>query len=458
VAYTGWLQFAGTEIINTARVAAYSRGVAVACGDPDLPASLGDASYTTAAADPAPWYDPSRPESAQFHGLLGLEYLGTGTSTAQRQWTELLGPGGVPGTGRRSSLEIEVRALAVASTPAGMSYGTAWLASALRGSECGPACSGDTLCLYTAAPRRPLIGAVDDGCGVVGDGFPDPDWDPVTGDETAPGGNALVRQLFNSAVIEAPKVVSETRLAGGLVREVRWTLRAGVPYWYARPRMVMRGGNGAPPNPDVYQDVILNYDPWTWQQNCPQEATCLDDDPFCVQPPPPPERPPAPVDPCYPNNPANDRPGQSHIFHAARTIFSIPQGTGPDWMDTVPIIRVYAGALPVRRLIMRWYHNPTGAPCDGSLDPCFSCAEITIPWLPRSTLLTIDGRTQRAYADCPGSSTLTEPRMYGPAGGVFTWPVFSCSTALCCELIADATSIASDSWMDIQMSYREDAI
>jgi hypothetical protein len=454
VVYTGWASFAGTELINNSRTAIYSRGINLTCYLPELAASLGDDPYVSPADDDAPWSDQYRSESNQFYGLVGKEFLGADTASNAVQWTELLGDGGVPGAHRRSSREVEVKALAVAGSDAGMSYGLAWLASALRGSACTTGCYGDSFCVYAAPPTRPLL-TDDSECPTIG--VPDPDWDPIEGG-SAPGGNALQRSLFNVAVIEGLEVTGKTRLGGGLVYEVRWTVKAGLPYWYSEPTLIAR--DTGQPGGDIYRDVLANYDPWSWQAGCPTATGCLDLDPYCDNGPAAPELAPTPPDPCFPSNPANNPVGQPnrHRFNARRAVIPIPGGSGPGWLEKVPTITVYTGQRDLHRLILRWYDNPKQLACGPSLDPCYACAEVNVPWLPKSVEFTLDGRTRRASVDCPGPGGLTEPRVYGPSGGAFEWPVFECSAPMCLEVLVDNDRAALDLTIDVQMSYREDAI
>lgn len=452
MAFEGWLSYAGTEILNVARVAQYSGIVGGGCNCAELAEALEDKPYVRPDADRAPWFDVSVPESSQFYGIMGLELIGADTGTVTYQWTEFLGDGGVPGAMRRASKEIQVKALAVAGSAAGMSYGMGWLASALRGSSCRDACFGDDLCLLAACPVRPRR---------------DPTWNPVNGSPGAPGFHQLIRTGYNTTLLEGPEVTNRYWLGGQVLHEVQFTLKLGVPFWYREMKLVVRGdGNTGPSDPTIYQDTIPNYDPWNWQAGCAQAISCLDDDPYCLTPPAPPIDAPMPPDPCNPNDPRNYGAGRpppynnpnGYRFNAGRSIFSIPRGTGSDWGEKVPIFKLYTGSLPFRRLMLRWYDNPTGRRCDNTLDPCFSCAEIMVPYLPRSTMFVFDGRLKRAYADCPGTGPLVEPRMYGRNGGPFEWPVFECATPLCCEVLADATSLARDSWMEIYMATREDAI
>jgi hypothetical protein len=457
MAYFGWLSFAGTELINNERASTYAAlaGIDLRCDVPDLAASLGDDPYVDPVTDDAAWIDPSLPESGRFYGVAGLEFVGLQRSTSARSWSELLGDGGVPGGSRRASIEFEVRAVMVGVDEPAMSYGLAWLDAALRGSSCTTSCEGDELCLYAARPTRPRLLVPGDGECVDTGGDPDTTWDPLLGNDVAPGGDALVRNLYRVATIEGPEVTARRFVPGGAIWNVRWLVRVGTPWLFSSPRLVARR-EGSGTNPAFYTDTVPDYDPWSWRDACPDTVSCLDEDPWCTVPVLPPLTAPAPPDPCFPNDPRNNPPDEPtrHRFSAGRIVFAIPRGTGGDWFDKVPVIRLFSGNLPAQRIIVRWYDNPRAEVCGGGLDPCNSCAEINLVWLPRSSLLTLDGRVQAATVDCPGG-VIQEPRLYGPSGGPLTWPVFECSAPLCCEVIMDSATVAENSWIDVSMVQRQ---
>lgn len=162
--YLGWLSYAGRELINNNRVAAYARGVTVTCGCDTLPEALGDEPYKHPAQDPAPWYERSVPESQDFWGCVGLEVNGASQSTRKTTFTDLINDGATPGTARREAREIEVKAMLLARSEAGLSWGLSWLNAALRGSACKTGCGGDELCMLSGCPEPPIAAADADAC------------------------------------------------------------------------------------------------------------------------------------------------------------------------------------------------------------------------------------------------------------------------------------------------------
>lgn len=162
--YLGWLSYAGRELINNNRVAAYARGVTVTCGCDSLPDALGDEPYRHPAQDPAPWFERSVPESGDFWGCVGLEITGGAASTRKTTFTDLINDGSTPGPARREAREIEVKTMLLARTEAGLSWGISWLNAALRGSACKTGCGGDELCVLSGCPEPPPVSADADAC------------------------------------------------------------------------------------------------------------------------------------------------------------------------------------------------------------------------------------------------------------------------------------------------------
>lgn len=444
--YEGFLSYAGVELVNTARTQAYST-VPIQCSCPWLAAALGDDDYTSPDQDQAEWFDPAAPESKDFHGLVGLAFTGADNATRTRQWTELLTSGGVPGAERHASREIEVKALAVAASNAGLSYGLSWLSAALSGSACLDGCEGDRLCVLTECPAPPEPDATV--CAPDGDAGPTP---PPGGGEWNPqqAGDAALRELFDVACIDGPLVQNTRHLAGGVVAEVVFTLKAGVPWWHRTPVPVAALTWGTLPD-TTYTDTLPNYDPIRVLDDCPTDTAtgdCLDENPYCALPPFPTEPILELPDPCYPTS----------VFTAQRAVNTIQSYSNPEWLTKVPIVTVRSGSLPLHRLTLRWYDNPLQQLCDASsVEPCQACSEITMPWMPRSSVLTLDGRTQSATLDCPGGATTApESALYGPRGGLYRWPEFPCATSMCLEIVVDATGVARDFSVEVEMVTRGD--
>jgi hypothetical protein len=106
--------------------------------------------FTSPSADPAPWYDSTIPESAEFLGLiskLDFQTLGIKRNISQRFGN--LG-GGVIGIEQFAARNLHVDGLLVAATCPGLEYGRHWLYSRLGGDCIG--CTMRTIRVRESCP------------------------------------------------------------------------------------------------------------------------------------------------------------------------------------------------------------------------------------------------------------------------------------------------------------------
>lgn len=415
---TNWLTLGGNEIINSARVRAYTAacgGGSIGCACPGLAQAVeGDdfTGYTDPVVDDAPWIDSAVPASGEFLGVLGLEADGLGNGTLRRTPVDLAASGANIGTGRYGHREVTYTVTLVGRTEAGLSYGTSWLASALRATACGTGdCFGAEMCLFAWCPT-----------------------DAADGDEAQ-------RFLFDAGLLEGPETTRLFRSDNGLwLRTVEFTLVIGNPHLYTAPYIQL--------GPDDGDTSIVRVPPGGPGAVCPTEPGCAYD-PDCPPPPLPPP-PPQPVDPCWPIS----------GFQGARTMFSVPPGGVSSWFETVPVVRITTGDQPLRRVSVRFYANPTGAPCDRFLDRCLACGEANFAYLPAGAELVLDGRRQRTIMDCSGGRglALSEPVPFGPSGGLFSWPVIDCASGLCIEVLWERADASEEAAVEIEMAARQEAI
>lgn len=414
----------------------------IGCSCNGLADALGDAPYSDPVSDGAAWYDPDAPESKDFCGLLGLELTGASDGGAERPWTELLGDGGRGGGLRQTSRELEVKASALAASQEGLAYGIAWLAAALRGSE-DESCLGDDLCAFAGCPGEP---ARTNTC--------DEQVNPLrTPRDLYEEGTRLLRHLHGVQLMTGPTVEDRRRIEGMSVATVSFTLKAAWPWWYREPARVLDTATHAPER----VDYLDNYD--ILGTPCREPRDCLADTPYCQDNGPWGDEPfpgwsghdahAGFIDPCYPLEP----------FDAIREVYQISDLRSAAWLEKAPLMRFYSGSHPLQRLTIRWYPNPQDYPPSQRLDPCTSCAELTVPWIPSRTTLTLDGRVQQASVDCRGSSGAmhTAVTLYGPRGGIYTWPTFTCGVPMLCEVLMHRGSAAQDRQLTIDFAAREDA-
>lgn len=103
--------------------------------------------YVSPADDPAPWYDSSRPESADFLGFVpSLTLVPVIARTTAARGTR----GGVIGAHRPAMRVLQVTAEMYAASEAGMAWGERWLNHALTGALEG--CDLDDLRILPACP------------------------------------------------------------------------------------------------------------------------------------------------------------------------------------------------------------------------------------------------------------------------------------------------------------------
>jgi hypothetical protein len=195
------------EIANAARTLSYLgqfMPVQVQTSGLCTPCSALAGTFGSPYSDPAPWYDASRPESAEFYGVL-LDSLESASPLARS--TKQLASGG------QSIGQILVRGRTVqasgamyAATEQAMDYGVRWLGEALKGS-CEDICGLSTLCLLPACPDT---------------GLP-----------------TRWRRLYDAGLIDGPVVAPIAGMNSCILRTVSFQLAASQGYLYAEPVVVL---------------------------------------------------------------------------------------------------------------------------------------------------------------------------------------------------------------------------
>lgn len=160
----------GQEIVNDARTMAYleagygptSLRVSGGCACPRIRELIECNSdpYASPSSDPAPWYDASVPESADFAGFLTTDFEGLG-STYTRTSTDKITGGAVLGRLRPQPRTLTWKGLLFGRSDSAVQFGLRWLTANLRGTNC--ACGGEDLdilvsCPETVVPAVPVCG------------------------------------------------------------------------------------------------------------------------------------------------------------------------------------------------------------------------------------------------------------------------------------------------------------
>jgi hypothetical protein len=140
-----WLRLDGVEIANVARTLDYLRHGAAGPGVGNVSPSFcsvlyrpdgSPLTYVNPVDDPAPWYDPTRPESSQFLGIVVTDMKLE--SVTKRSPVDLPGNYGGATTGPRQSIgrRVDITATLISASKAGAEYGLEWLDQVLGAAGC----------------------------------------------------------------------------------------------------------------------------------------------------------------------------------------------------------------------------------------------------------------------------------------------------------------------------------
>ena len=427
--FPGYLNLGCTEIINNERVAAYVGGINqgadctgaggnIECDRcPDLPDALGHDPYISAAVDDAPWYDPVRASSVDFLGVMGGNIEGLTDATYTRTPVPLIGGGSAIGPLHREHREMAFTVTAVARSECGLSYGMEWLARALSADPCEQGCAGAEAVIFACCPE----------------------------DTAAIGIDSQMRHLYNVGILDGPTVTERVWVTESLMwATVTFTLVAGNPYIFGEP--LDTGDEWT----SLAAGDLVQADPDDVYQKCLPPVPCAEDR-ECPDPILPPA-PPAPLSPCYATG--------ADAFRVARIMVASEEY--PAWAELVPVVEVLAGSESIRRLLVRFWFNPANAECGTvELDPCDSCGDVNVSFVPAGSTLTVDGRTQRSVIECETEFlgvARSAPDLYGREGGLFTYPFFPCPGGLCVEVWALDSTVADDAQVRVQLVPRADVV
>jgi len=137
-------------------------------------------------------------------------------------------------------------------------------------------------------------------------------------------------------------------------------------------------------------------------------------DPDCSVVPPPP-RPPIIASDCI-----------EDVGVWLRYYTEIPANLVLDWIDIVPTLEITTGAEAARQVRIRYYPNPDALPTD-QVDTSTWLSEQIVSFMPAATTLTLDGVTQRVWAEVNDTDPISADHLlYGTNGKPATWPVLSC--------------------------------
>lgn len=412
----------GTELWNTARLQAhlinlgspFDSGPMVCRCETLTPEVLGaEGPYTVpdAEVEPAPWYDPAVPESAEYLGFLPLSVDGVDDNPRSRTVTGAVGGGGVFGPARDLPRTITVSGVVIGSTCCGASYGLQYLAQVLGGCS-GDVCDGDCLEMFNCCPAP----------GMTPEQF-----------------IAAHRRVFRrTSLVSGPTVIRRRATGdcgrggcgdGGELIEIEFVLVAGTPWAWTDPIPLLEvtppiGGEGdcidwclssATSGPNACEPV-----------ECLFRACAAEGDP-CGDPRNPVPRPPGPKVPagsfCAPLAPE-------------RACYAIDLSARPQWATDVPLIQVYSGATEMRNVRVVIYERPAGfeGDCDAVADSalCSPVQDFNISYIPPRTTLTLDGPIGRAVVNCDGVCRTASTAYGNQDGGPVHVAELTCATYCVC--------------------------
>lgn len=403
--FDGWLQFAGTEIINVDRTAEYLRRHAPSARFHDRSECEGlftalevlgwtgqnrsaSIEYSSPLQDQPDWFDPNDRDTWGFYGLYPVSIEGLQDSTREATLVELSGDGSVAVGLRHGDREVRVSALAIGVDDGALDAGLAWLSSALAGSACAPGAAGaprgDTLCYFASCPAPCCE-------------------DPESAQECLQG---IVRQVHSVTTTIGPRVTKRYPASAVTLARVEFVMVAGDPFVWGLPAEVWQ-------NPDeAIEPEVIGLDP----ESCagdPAPAKILD--PLCTYPPTPP-RPPEVLDACM-----------SEAAAWMRRVVHIPDEMIPVWGDAVPVVTIVNTAETAARTIrVRFYPSPFGRGLS-EVNPCEFCGEMLVSYLPAGATLVIDGQARDARAWRAGESEQNALHLlFGSSGRPLSWPLLSC--------------------------------
>lgn len=414
MAFDGYLNFSGTDIISVARTLAYADGahwLRDVHDSEDLRIGLGDAPYGSPLHDEPPWYDPDDPDTWRFWGVLPVSMSGFDDSTRRAAVIESIGDGGVVAMIRKATRQMVCQVMLVGGDQAACVAGMAWLRSALEGGCAGDdGCNGDDLCYLSALPEV----------------------DPTLEDPTTCF-EEYWRTMRGVTATVAPRVLRTSELPDGSAAwMVQFTLTAAVPHIYGSERMVISElmADTANNRPWTLSPTILHIDS---ENPCDAAGASLSllRDPAYAAPPAPPTVP----------NVELDHFALPNLWN--RYAVQIDAGMIPGWSEAVPRITLHSGPEGARFARFRFYPDPVELFSVPDLDPCSFCGDFVIPWVPPDTTLVIDASDETITAILPGDIRLpASDLVFGSDGGPFEWPALSCGISYVMTMDLDTSGYA----------------
>jgi hypothetical protein len=442
MAWTGWFQYDGNEIVNVTRTEAYAKALGLRWLKPvfnndSLPYLLDDAAYRTPVLDEAPWTDDDRPESFDFCGIYPLDVTGIEDSTRGSEVVQSVRDGGEPGRLRHGTKAFVFNTVLISASEDGAEYGFRWLKQALLGSACSnEMIPGGDLCYLSSAPEVILSESTEEVL-VYDGGKPSLTGPAIDGGTASTTGAPLAATMGGDIVLadpscfdsyyrslrrvvfnEGPTITGKRSTQdGGAVWSVTFTGVAGSPYEFGAENPIVAGFCKPGVN-DPY--LITNGGAFNVTGSLALETPCAVPvyapiyDPLCPAITAPPGPPSVPLG-CF-------TPPQNWT----RRFFTIPKDQVPLWGEVAPVVSVHANRGVLRNLRLRFYADVLG---DGAIseDPCNYCGDILISYVPQNASLIFDASDQVVYIEQTGGvRRRADSLVFKTDGTPFDWPALTC--------------------------------
>lgn len=379
MAYDGYIEFNGTELVNLSRTSQLAQvlGIDTVWKTPEQVAwieeRLAESDTNYSDITQAPWYDEGYTPSMAFAGVIPLSVQGLDDTTYQSTPVEYITDGGNPGQSRNATLPLVWNVVIVAANDAGAEFGKRWLDRILRGGDDGASmfCSGSDLRYFryedAEAPfahRRNV--------------------------KTTRG-----TSVTNKRVTECASTWWAT-----------FTMTAADPYEYggAVDQFTGLGGTVAGPGVQSFGALVLT------QSDCP----VYDYSP--IYDPTYPALVPVPTAPDFLPNGWGIVDGETFERFYVRLNPLEPRG-----LNVVPI---FALTTDIEARSVRVSIWPSDATNDEQCNPLFSAV---VSYLPATGTFYLDGQQKAAYVwDGLGDAVRrSDSLVYGPTAGPVEWPAFS---------------------------------
>lgn len=405
MAWMGYFEYGGAEVINASRTEAYAKVLPAfkpVYKNDALGPLLGE-TYSSPLQDDAPWCDPDDLDTYDFYGVYPLDITGVEDSTWSASVTENTKDGGTVSRVRHASRTVVFSAALIGANDCAVLAGLRWLKAALGGRPClGPqeACGGHDMCFLSCAPSL--------------------DWSVPGGDPTTCL-DSYLRSMHQVTLVTGPNVDAKMTLtSGGEVWVVSFTAVAGNPYIFGAEVPLIVGfmdpsvdipyvGGVVPDGASFDADGSVQT-----EVACPVAVYSPLVDPLCPQVIAPPTAPLIALS-CF-DFPVN----------FVRRQFIVPASDVPLWGEIVPLITVKARTHEVRNLRLRFYADvmQTGDP---SSDPCNYCGDIVFSYVPANSTLVFDGSDEQVYVETVAQGRRrADSLVFASDGGPFDWPQLSC--------------------------------